>query len=80
MSEKELGPIEVKVRDGNVMNALNKLRKEMGKEDIKKELEHRRFYEKPSEKRRRKEKEAKRRREQRKREKEKRKKRRQMRG
>lgn len=76
MSEKELGPIEVKVRDGDVMGALNKLRKEMGREDIKKELELRRYYEKPSEKRRRKKKEAERRRKRRQQEEEEKKRRR----
>ncbi len=44
----ELGPIEVEVRDNNVNRAINKLKREIGREGISRELKRRRFYEKPS--------------------------------
>jgi small subunit ribosomal protein S21 len=76
MTERKLSPIEVEVTDDDVMGALNDLREQMGNEEIKREMELRRHYEKPSAKRRRKQREAKQRREREKRRKEKRKKRR----
>ncbi|MFB6352138.1 MAG: 30S ribosomal protein S21 [Bradymonadaceae bacterium] len=77
----ELGPIEVKVKDGNINRAINRLKREIGREGISRELKRRRFYEKPSEEKRRKRREAERRRRKEKRRKERRKqKRRQRRG
>lgn len=76
MLEEDISPIEVKVRDGDVMGALKKLQKEIGKEGFKAEMERRQYYEKPSEKRRRKQKEAERRRKRQKEREKKRKKRR----
>jgi small subunit ribosomal protein S21 len=49
MNTKEpLGPIEVEVRDGNVMKALRVLRKKVGKEGFIQEMKDRQFYTKPS--------------------------------
>ncbi|MFB6262239.1 MAG: 30S ribosomal protein S21 [Bradymonadaceae bacterium] len=77
----ELGPIEVDVKDGNVSRALNRLKREIGREGISREMKRRRFYEKPSARKRRKRREAERRRKKEKRRKERRKqKRRQSRG
>lgn len=58
MSRKELGPIEVKVRDGDVNGALNRLRREIGREGITKQMKLNRFYEKPSDRKRRQRREA----------------------
>jgi small subunit ribosomal protein S21 len=57
----ELGPIEVKVRDNNINQAMNRLKRKIGREGISQELKKRRFYEKPSKRRRRKRREAERR-------------------
>ena len=59
---KQLGPIEVEVRDNNVNRAINRLKREIGREGISRELKRRRFYEKPSVAKRRKQREAERRR------------------
>lgn len=62
MSRDELGPIEVEVRDNNINRALNRLKREIGREGVSRELKRRRFYEKPSVAKRRKQREAERRR------------------
>jgi small subunit ribosomal protein S21 len=62
MARDELGPIEVEVRDNNINRALNRLKREIGREGISRELKRRRFYEKPSVAKRRKREEAERRR------------------
>ncbi|QDG50070.1 30S ribosomal protein S21 [Persicimonas caeni] len=62
MARDELGPIEVEVRDNNINRALNRLKREIGREGISRELKRRRFYEKPSVAKRRKMREAERRR------------------
>lgn len=51
-------PLEVEVRDGDIEQAIKILRNKMSKDGILTELRHRRFAEKPSEKRRRKHREA----------------------
>ena len=53
--------ISVEVR-GNIEKAIKVLKRKMDSEGVRKELRHRRFYEKPSVKRKRKRLEAKRRR------------------
>ena len=53
--------ITVEVR-GNIEKAIKVLKRKMDSEGVRKELRHRRFYEKPSVKRKRKRLEAKRRR------------------
>lgn len=58
----ELGPLEVPVQDNNVNRAINRLKREIGREGISRELKRRRFYEKPSVAKRRKQREAERRR------------------
>lgn len=58
----ELGPLEVSVQDNNVNRAINRLKREIGREGISRELKRRRFYEKPSVAKRRKQREAERRR------------------
>ena len=58
----ELGPLEVQVQDNNVNRAINRLKREIGREGISRELKRRRFYEKPSVAKRRKQREAERRR------------------
>jgi len=55
-------PLEVKVQDGHIENAIKSLKRQLIKEGILKELKKRRSYEKPSVKRKRKRQEAKRRR------------------
>jgi small subunit ribosomal protein S21 len=62
MARDELGPLEVEVRDNNINRALNRLKREIGREGISRELKRRRFYEKPSVAKRRKMREAERRR------------------
>lgn len=62
MARDELGPLEVEVRDNNINRALNRLKREIGREGISRELKRRRFYEKPSVAKRRKQREAERRR------------------
>jgi small subunit ribosomal protein S21 len=58
----ELTPLEVVVDNNNVGRAISRLKREMAREGIRKELKRRRFYEKPSVKKRRKQREAERRR------------------
>ncbi len=58
----ELTPLEVVVENNNVGRAISRLKREMAREGIRKELKRRRFYEKPSVKKRRKQREAERRR------------------
>jgi len=58
----ELMPLEVTVENNNVGRAISRLKREMAREGIRKELKRRRFYEKPSVKKRRKMREAERRR------------------
>ena len=62
MSRDELGPIEVEVRDNNINRALNRLKREIGREGVSRELKRRRFHERPSVAKRRKQREAERRR------------------
>jgi small subunit ribosomal protein S21 len=56
--EPRVGPLEVIVRDNDVVQALKVLKNKMSKEGILTELKRRRFAEKPSEKKRRKHREA----------------------
>lgn len=56
--EPVIRPLEVEVRDGDIEQAIKILRNKMSKDGILTELRHRRFAEKPSEKRRRKHREA----------------------
>ena len=56
--EHKIGPLEVIVRDGDVMQAFHVLEKKMAKEGVLAELKRRRFAEKPSDKKRRKSREA----------------------
>ena len=58
----ELSPLEVVVENNNIGRAISRLKREMAREGIRKELKRRRFYEKPSVKKRRKQREAERRR------------------
>ena len=58
----DLGPLEVTVDNNNLGRAISRLKREMAREGIRKELKRRRFYEKPSVKKRRKQREAERRR------------------
>ena len=58
----ELMPLEVTVENNNVGRAISRVKREMAREGIRKELKRRRFYEKPSVKKRRKMREAERRR------------------
>lgn len=60
--DDKLGPLEVEVRDNNVNRAINRLKREIGREGVSRELKRRRFYEKPSVAKRRKQREAERRR------------------
>jgi len=56
--EPRIGPLEVIVRDNDVIQALKILKNKMSKEGVLTELKRRRFAEKPSEKKRRKHREA----------------------
>jgi small subunit ribosomal protein S21 len=56
--EPRIGPLEVLVKDNDVVQALKILKSKMSKEGILTELKLRRFAEKPSEKKRRKHREA----------------------
>lgn len=58
----ELGPMEVDVVDNNIGRAMNQLKRQLGREGIKREMKRKRFYEKPSVAKRRKSIEAERRR------------------
>ena len=60
--EDELKPIEVRVVDNNIGRALNRLKREIGREGVNRELKRRRFYEKPSIAKRKKTRDAERRR------------------
>ena len=57
-SRKQLRPLEVVVKDNDVMQAFKILKHKMSKDGILSELKRRRFAEKPSEARRRKHREA----------------------
>ena len=56
--EPKIGPLEVIVRDNDVVQALKILKNKMSKEGVLTELKNRRYAEKPSEKKRRKHREA----------------------
>lgn len=56
--EPRICPLEVIVRDNDVVQALKVLKSKMSKEGVLSELKRRRFAEKPSEKKRRKHREA----------------------
>lgn len=64
--QDELGPIEVKVEDGNVTRAIKTLRKQIGKEGIIEKMKEKQFYTKPSKKKHDKRRKKQRRREKRK--------------
>ena len=66
--DKELGPIEVEVKNENVTGAYRQLRKQMGREGFLYELKKRQYYSKPSEEKREKRERAKRRRQRKERE------------
>ena len=55
-------PLEVKVQNNRIEDAIKSLKRQMMKDGILKELKNRRAYEKPSVKKKRKQREAKRRR------------------
>ena len=57
----ELGPLQVEVQ-GSVERAIGRLKRQMAREGVLKEVKNRRFYEKPSVKDKRKRREAERRR------------------
>lgn len=57
-----MGPMEVDVVDNNIGRAMNQLKRQLGREGIKREMKRKRFYEKPSVAKRRKSIEAERRR------------------
>ena len=56
--EPRIGPLEVLVKDNDVVQALKILKSKMSKEGVLTELKRKRFAEKPSEKKRRKHREA----------------------
>ena len=58
----EFEPLVVYVRDGDVSQAISRLKRMLAREGFFRDLKKRRFYEKPSEQRRRKQREAARRR------------------
>jgi len=55
-------PLEVKVQDNQIENAIKSLKRQLIRDGILKELKNRRSYEKPSVKKKRKQREARRRR------------------
>ena len=55
-------PLEVKVQNNQIENAIKSLKRQLIKDGIMKELKNRRSYEKPSVKKKRKQREARRRR------------------
>ena len=56
--EFRVKPLEVRVRDNNIEEAIKELKNKMSKEGILTEIKRRKHAEKPSEKRRRKHREA----------------------
>jgi small subunit ribosomal protein S21 len=57
-NEFRIKPLEVRVRDNNIEEAIKELKNKMSREGVLTELKRRRHAEKPSEKRRRKHREA----------------------
>jgi small subunit ribosomal protein S21 len=55
-------PLEIKVQDNQIENAIKTLKRQLMRDGIMKELKNRRAYEKPSVKKKRKQREARRRR------------------
>jgi len=56
--EVKVGPLEAEVINGDIERAIKELKNKMSKEGVITELKHKRFAEKPSEKKRRKHREA----------------------
>jgi small subunit ribosomal protein S21 len=61
-SESEERPLEIKVQNNQIENAIKLLKRQLIRDGILKELKNRRSYEKPSVKKKRKQREARRRR------------------